>query len=180
MERLRERRFHVCVAGVAELRLRDFEQVGFALEGMRAVTVDAANLGVAMRRALEVGMRSYVAGQAARVHFRRGSFLKDEDFGFVTTAGHVIGAGPVAAFATLVGRTGFLIQHRLPVRRLRPIVVEIFVTRLARVGAYVLGILRRQCSGLCRAAGRASSLQLLFPRSLSLAQRRNCAAEAHE
>ena len=102
MERLRERRFHVCVAGVAELRLRDFEQVGFALEGMRAVTVDAANLGVAMRGALEVGMRSYVAGQAARVHFRRGSFLKDEDFGFVTTARHVIGAGTVAAFATLM------------------------------------------------------------------------------
>src|ERR1039458_4151920 len=123
---------------------------------MRAVTVDAAYLGVAMRRALEVWMRSGVAGQTALVHFRGGSFLKDEYLGFVATACHVIGSRPVAAFATLVGGAAFRIKRRLPVRRLRPIVVEIFVTRLACVRTYVFGIFRWRCSCLCRAAGRAS------------------------
>ena len=69
MERLRERRFYVCVAGVTELRLRDFEQVGLALEGMWAVTVGAAYLGATMRRTLEVWMRSGMAGQTACVNF---------------------------------------------------------------------------------------------------------------
>src|SRR5208282_1537577 len=133
---------------------------------MRAVTVGAAYLGVAMRGALEVRMGSNVAGQTAGVHFRRGSFLKDEDFGFVPTARDVIGTGPVAAFATLVGGTGFLIKRRLPVRRLRPAVVEIFVTGLACVRTYVLGIFSRRCRGLCRAAGRATGLVLCSGRLL--------------
>src|ERR1022692_1349491 len=129
---------------------------------MRAVTVDAAYLGVAMLRALEVWMRSRVAGQTARIHFFSGSFRKDEDLGFVTAACHVFGSRPVAALATLVGGAGFLIQRRLPVRRLRPTVVEIFVTRLACVRTYVFGIFSRRCRGLCRAAGHATGLKLLL------------------
>ena len=100
---------------------------------MRAVTVDAAHLGVAVGGALEVWVGSDVAGQTARVNLLRGSVFKDEDFGFVTTACHVICAWPVAAFATLVGGSAFRIKRRLPVRRFRPIVVEIFVTRFACV-----------------------------------------------
>jgi hypothetical protein len=100
---------------------------------MRAVTVGAAHLGVAVGGALEVRVGSSVAGQTTRVDLLRGSVFKDEDFGFVTTACNVIGPWTVAAFATLVGGSAFGIKRRLPVRRLRPIVVEIFVTRLAGV-----------------------------------------------
>ena len=62
MKRLRERRFYIGVAGVAQLRLRDLEQIRLALGGMRAVTVRAAHLGMAMGGALEVGMRSGMTG----------------------------------------------------------------------------------------------------------------------
>ena len=99
MERLRERGFHVGVAGVTELRLRDFEQIGFALEGMRAVTIDAAYLCAAMRGTLEVWMGAGVAGQTAACYLRGRSVFKDEDFSFVAAARDVIGAGTVAAFA---------------------------------------------------------------------------------
>jgi hypothetical protein len=176
MKWLRERRFHVCVAGVAQLRLRDFEEIGFALKGMRAVTVGAAYLGAGMRGALEVRMRSGVAAQTARIHFFSGSLPEEKYLGFVTTARHVIGARPVAAFATLVGGAAFLIKRRLPVRRLRPTVVEVFVASLARVRPYISGIFRRRCS-LCRVAGRATGLKVLFSRLLSLAQRRSRAEE---
>ena len=107
---------------------------------MRAVTVDAAYLGVAMRGALEVRMRSGVASQTARVNFLRGGLLEDEDLGFVTTAGHVIGAWPVAALATLVGGSAFRIKRRLPVRRLRPGAVKVLVTGLTGLRTHVLGV----------------------------------------
>ena len=135
---------------------------------MRAVTVGAAYLGVAMRGTLKVGMCSGVAGQTTRVNFLRGSLFKDEDFGFVTAACHMICAWPVAAFAPLMGGAAFRIERRLPVRCLRPIVVAIFVTCLACVRTYVFGIFRRRSSGLCRAAGRATGLVLSSSRLLSL------------
>jgi hypothetical protein len=61
VEWLRECRFHVRVAGVAKLRLGDFEEAGLTLEVMHAVAVHAAYVGVAMRRALKVRVRSRVA-----------------------------------------------------------------------------------------------------------------------
>jgi len=190
MEWLRERRLHLGVAGVAELRLRDFEQIGFALKGVWAVTVGAAHLGVAMRVAMrgafEVGMRSGVAGQTAGVHLLRRSLFKNEYFGLVAAAVDVIGAGPVATFATLVRWPAFGIQRCFPVRRFRPTVVKIFVTRLAGIRAYVFGIVRR-CSGLCfclclcRAAGRAAGLQFVFfRRLLGLTQRCGRAEQPQE
>src|SRR5271157_3714362 len=105
---------------------------------MGAVAICAAYLGVAMGGAFEVRVRSGVAGQAARVNFLRRSFVEDEDFALVAAAGHVLSAGAVTAFAALVC-CGFLIfiQHRLPVRRLCPTVVELFVTGLAGFGADV-------------------------------------------
>lgn len=106
---------------------------------MRAVTIRAAYLGMAMRRALEVGVCSGVAGQTARVDLLGGSVLKDKNLGFVTASSHVICAGSVAALAALMRGPPLGIQRCFPVRRLFPAVVEILVTSLACLRAHVLG-----------------------------------------
>ena len=133
MEGLRKRRLHIGVAGVAEQRLRDFEQIYFALGSMRAVTVDACYLSLTVRRAFEIRMGSDMAGQTAGINFLGRSCLEDEDLGLVTAAGYVFGARPVAPFATLMGRAAFGVKRCLPVRRPRPFIVELFVTSLAGV-----------------------------------------------
>jgi len=106
---------------------------------MRAVTVDATDLGLGMRGAFEVGMRSHVAGQTARVHLLRGSFLEDEDLGFITTTGHVLGTGTMASFATLVGGLSFGIEGCLPMRRFLPRVIDLLMARLAGFRSHILG-----------------------------------------
>ena len=109
---------------------------------MHAVTVHAADLGVAMRGALEVRVRSGVAGQTPFVNFLRGSFLKDKYLASVAAAVDMVRSGPVATLATLVGGAAFRIQHRLPVRRLRPGVVQVLVTGLAGLRTHVVGVAR--------------------------------------
>jgi hypothetical protein len=153
VEGLGERRFYVRVAGVAKLGLCDLEQTGLAFEVMHAVTVGAAYLGVAMRRAFEIGVRSRVAGQTACADFFSRGLAEDEDLGFVAATRDVLGARSMATFAPLVGGWGFLIQRRLPVRRLCPLVIAIFMTAFAGVGSDVLGSvrdgpLRRGCARL--------------------------------
>ena len=133
MERLRERRFHFGVAGVAELRLRDLEQIRLALGRMHAVTVGTADFGVAVGGALEIWMCSSMTSQTALARLFRGSVRECKDFCFVTTARNVLGARPMATLTTLMRRPALRVQRRLPVRRLRPIVIAIFVTRLACV-----------------------------------------------
>ena len=48
--------FYVSVAAIAQLRLRDLEQMRFTLERVVAVTVDATNTNCAMSRTIEVRM----------------------------------------------------------------------------------------------------------------------------
>jgi hypothetical protein len=124
VEWLSESRPYVRVAGVAKLGLLHFEKIGFAFEGMRAMTIRAAYVGVAMRRALEVRVRTGVAGQTARVNLLRGSVLKDKNLGFVTASSHVLCAGSVAALAALMRGSALGIEHCFPVRRLFPAVVR--------------------------------------------------------
>src|ERR1700730_248602 len=105
---------------------------------MRAVTIRTAYLGMARRRAIEVRVRSGVAGQTARVNLLRGSVLKDKNLGFVAASGHVICAGSVAALAALTRGSALGIKRRFPVRRLFPAVVEIFMTSLAGLRTHIL------------------------------------------
>ena len=88
-----------------------------------------------------------VAGEAAGVDFFRGSVLEQENLCFVAAAGDVVGAGAVAAFATLLRGTAFGIEGGLPVRSFLPAGVNLLVTGLAGFGAQVFGGFRRWSSG---------------------------------
>src|SRR5579872_6055212 len=104
--------------------------MGLALEGVRTVTFNAANLGAAMLGALEVGVCSSVAGQTAGVNFGRRSLLKEEDFGFIAAPGDMVRPRSMTAFATLFRRAACLIQRGFPVRRFLPAAVNFFVAGL--------------------------------------------------
>src|SRR5580698_4753053 len=102
---------------------------------------DAADAVLAVYRVDGVHVLSAagVAGQTAGIDLFRRSILKYKDLGFVTAAGHVIGSRAMAALATLVRRSAFRVEGRLPVRRFLPTVVDFLVTGLAGLGAQVLG-----------------------------------------
>ena len=106
---------------------------------MRAMTVDAAYLGPAMRRALEIRMRSHVTGETVCVSFLRGSVLEDKNLGFIATACNVLGSWPVAALATLMGGLRFGIECCFPMRRFLPRVIDLLVAGLAGLRANILG-----------------------------------------
>ena len=96
------------------------------------MTVCAAYVGMGMRRALEVGVRSGVAGRTARVNFLGGSLVKEKYLGFVAASGYMIRAGAVAAFAALVtGLDALGVERRLPVRRSFKTLIEVLMTALA-------------------------------------------------
>ena len=64
-----ERRFNVGVALKTERRLRSLEQLLFVRAGMHAVAAGAADVGLGVRRAQEVRVRSGVATQARSIYF---------------------------------------------------------------------------------------------------------------
>ena len=142
MEGLSERRFHLRVAGVAKLGLRNLEKILLAFEMMHTVTVRAADLGFRMGRAFKVRMRSGMTTQAALVNFLRRSFFEDIYLALVAAAVDVVRSGAVAALATLVGGAAFRIQRRLPVRRFLPGVVKVLVTGLTGLRTHIVGVAR--------------------------------------
>src|ERR1700677_1586732 len=82
--------------------------------------------------------------------------------GFVATAGHVVRSGPMATLATLLRETALRVQCRLPVRRLRPSVIDFLVTGLAGLGSHVLGSCGRRDSGRRCAGGLGALISSLL------------------
>ena len=163
MERHFELGLLLGVAGVAKLGLRLGQQKLLALRVVRRMAGSAADLVLCMDGVdgIHVLRATRVACQTAVVHFFRRGFCKPEYFRLIAAARHVVRPRPVTALATLVRRPAFCIQRRLPVRRLGPIVVELFVAGFARVGAYILRIVRRRCS-LCRTPLITGRLKFVF------------------
>jgi len=79
-----------------------------------------------------------MAGHTAIVDLLDGGLLEREDFRDITAAGDMLGSGAMAGFASLARRSAFGVQSRLPVRRLLPTVVEVFVADLAGFRANVI------------------------------------------
>ena len=90
-----------------------------------------------------------MAGEAAGAGLLPRVISKDEYLGFVAATLHVLRSGTMTGFAALLRGAGFLIQGGLPVGRFLPGVVNLFVARLAGVGAYELGCVRRRSRGGC-------------------------------
>jgi hypothetical protein len=88
-----------------------------------------------------------VTGQALGVNLFGRVLRGIEYLGYVAAARHVLRPGTVAAFAALMGGSTSGIECGLPVRRLLPAVVEIFVARLTRFRSHVLGGFRGGRSG---------------------------------
>ena len=121
------------MAGVTKLGLRLGQQEFFGLRVVRRMAGDATDivLGVYRVNGIHMLRATRVATQTAGVDFFRGSILEYEYLGLVAAARHVVGSRTVATFATLMGRSAFRIQRRLPVRRLLPAIVDFLMTGLA-------------------------------------------------
>ncbi len=139
-----ELRFLLEVAGVAKLGLGLDQQELLGLRVVRRMAGNAAHLILVVKgiRGLHMLDRRGMAREAAVVNFFGGVFGENENLGFVAASGHVGSAGTVATFASLVRRTTFGIERRLPMRSFLPTVVNILVAGLADFGAEVVGILR--------------------------------------
>jgi hypothetical protein len=113
------------------------------------MAIEAADVAAGVGRFGEMGllMSFAVAGKAAGTGLLPGVICEDEYLGFVAATLHVLGTRTVAGFATLLRGRRFLVQGGLPVGRFLPTVVNLFVARLASVGAYELGCVRRRSRG---------------------------------
>jgi len=96
----------------AQSRLRGLQQSFLGRNVIRrrvhAVTANAADIGLGMWRAFEVGVRSRVAGLAHGVDFLDRVLGRIENLGHVAAAGHVFAA---RAVAVLAGHTGVVSGH---------------------------------------------------------------------
>lgn len=153
VERHIERRLSVGVALEAERRLRSLQQLFFFLALMNAVAADTADVRLGVGRAVKVRVRSRVTGQALGVNLFGRVLRGIEYLAYIAAARHVLRTGTVAAFATLMGGSSFGIERGLPVRRLLPVVVDLFVARLAGLRAYILGGFRGVRTRRWRATG---------------------------
>ncbi len=104
VERHIKRWLSVGVALEAERRLRSLQQTFFLLALMNAVAADTADIRLGVGRAVKVRMRSRVTGQAPGVNLFGRVLRGVEYLGYVAAASHVVRAGTMAAFATLVRR----------------------------------------------------------------------------
>jgi len=147
VERHIERGLRVGVALEAERRLRNLQQIFFFLVLMSAVAASAADVRLGVGRAVKVRVRSRVTGQALGIYLFGRVLRGIEYLGYVAAARHVLGAGTVAAFATLVGGSSFGIERGLPVRRFLPRVINLLVTSLASLRSHVLGSIFRCTPG---------------------------------
>ena len=146
------------MAPVAKLGLRLDEQEFLGFRVVRRMAGNAAHIVLRVDRVERVHMLgpAGVAGQAAIVDILRGSALEREDLGYVTATRHVLRSRAMARFAALVRRAAPGIERRLPVRRLFPVVVNVFVAGFAHFRPHVLsrgGVLRiwRRCRRRFRA-----------------------------
>jgi len=159
VERFGKIRFGRGVAAVAQLRLVLDEEVLLFLGVMRRVAIQAADLAAGMGGLRKMGLLVplTVTSQATSARLLPGVILEYENLGFVAPAGDMFRAWTVAAFAALLRRSARFIEGGLPVRRLLPGIVKVFVTGLASLGAHVLGGIRGRRPG-CGSRGRWSAL----------------------
>ena len=169
--------FLVEMARVAERGLRLDEKEFLRFRMVRGMARRAAYVVFRMFRidGVHVLRATGMAGEALGVDFLRGVFAEDENLRFVTAASNVRGTGSVATLASLMRRAALCIKSGFPVRTLLPVVVNIFVTRLAHLRADEFGGTR--CRGrsngfvLSGRSGRVCAGRLLL--GLRPRERRN-------
>jgi hypothetical protein len=102
-----------------------------------------------------------MASQAAPIDLFGRNVFEGEDLGFVAAASHVVGAWAMAGFAALMRRSGFGIERRLPVRRSRPIVIDLLMAGFAGISSHVLGRIRGRAFARRRSYGRSALCDLV-------------------
>lgn len=85
VEGLRKCWLYIGMAGIAELRLRDLEHIGFALKRMHAVTTGAPHAGFSVGRAVKVRMRTSMARKAFFINNLRLSLAELKDLCRIAT-----------------------------------------------------------------------------------------------
>ena len=122
----------VCVALVAERGLRGLEQLLF-LATVDVVATGAADVGLGMRRTVEVGVRARVALQAGGVNLFLRVLGGVEDLGDVAAAFNVSAARTMATFAVHAGLA--VLRRKLGVRIALELFGHLFVAGSAYIAA---------------------------------------------
>lgn len=119
------------------------------------MTRNATDIALRMERinGLHVFRARRVASQAAVVDFFGRMILENENLCGVAAARDVLCAWTMAAFAPLACSPAFRIQRRFPVRRLFPLIVDIFMAGFAGFGTNVIRGLGCRCGGCTRGLG---------------------------
>ena len=133
MKRHRELRLLVQMAGITKRGLRFDQQEFLGFRVVRRMAGRAADVVLRMHRidGVHVLRAARVAGEALSVDLFRGVLAENENFGFVTAAGHVRRPGAMATFTSLVRRPAFGIECGFPVRCCFPVLVDLCVTSFA-------------------------------------------------
>ena len=102
-----ELRLLLQMAGVTKLRLRLHQQKLFGLRMVRRMAGNATDIVLRVDRVngIHVLRAACVTSHATSVDFLGRSILEHEYFRFVAAAGHMVGAGAMAALAALLRRT---------------------------------------------------------------------------
>ena len=125
------------VASIAELRLFLYQQLWGFLGVMRRMAVETTDVIAGMGRTCEVPLLMVfpVAAQATSAGLLAGEVLEADDLRDVSSTGNVFGSGTVTTFTPMP-----VFESRLEVRgRLKVLVIKLFMTGLAHIGADVFG-----------------------------------------
>lgn len=127
------------MAGVAKRGLIFYEKKFLRLRMVGRVAGDATDLVLIVNRVdgTHVLSAAPVACQTAGVDFFRRRIFEDKNLCFVATAGHMVRARSVTAFAALLRGAAFFILGGLPVRCFLPGVINLLVAGLAGFCSYI-------------------------------------------
>ena len=137
VERHIERTLHIGVAGIAERRLRNFEQARFVLNAVDGMATEAAQAGLRVRRAIEIGVRPRMTAKAGGINLLGRRRPEPEDLRYVPTRADMRQTRSMAAFAG----DSFAVVHQRETRmRVRGKTLgHVCVAGHAGIGANVTG-----------------------------------------
>lgn len=141
MKRPRELSPRLMVASITKLGLLLGQQRFLLATAVHGMAIDASHIAAGVHRGCRVAMAGFLAmaRQAALVAFSARLGGEAEDLALITSAGNVVGAGPMARFAT----PAFLCRLKMR-SRLKLFLINILVTARAGICTNILS------TGTCR------------------------------
>lgn len=124
------------VAAVTELRLRNLQQIVFALKRMDAMTTCAPHIRFPVGGTFKIRMRSCMADKAFFTHDLGSSLAELEDLRCIASGFHMLFTGPMAGFAR--DAFAFVHQRKFPMRIVGKLLRNFRMTGLTNLRTYML------------------------------------------